>query len=238
MHKGYKCLPQEALKLIACMTMFIDHFGAAIVPLLPFSFMPELYYTCRTIGRLAFPIYAFLIAEGVRHTRKEWKYLLRLAIGVVIAELPFDLLFEGRFTWEYQNVMLTLLLGAGMLVCQKRVKNIWLKLLLILPFALAAELCRTDYGGVGVLMIAVFGLFDKTWIQTIGVLVCNLMLAGIDITVLGFAVPIQLFAMPAMAFIALYSGGKLTKSKVLQWGFYLFYPAHILLLWVLQRFLW
>lgn len=237
MNRGYKCLSQEVLKLIACLTMFIDHLGASVVPMLPFSFMPDLYYACRIIGRLAFPIYAFLIAEGVRHTKREGKYLVRLAVGFLLSELPFDMLFEGGFTWEYQNVYLTLLLGAGMLMLQKRVTNPWFKVLVILPFALAADLCRTDYGGMGVTMIAVFGMTDKTWAQAVGCLVCNLMLRSAEVPVFGFTVPIQAFAVPAMGLIALYSGQKLLKSKVLQWGFYLFYPVHILLLWLLQQHL-
>ena len=120
MNKGYRCLPQEALKLIACLTMFIDHFGVAIARIPPFSAMPDLYGFCRIIGRLAFPIYAFLIAQGVKHTGREGKYLLRLAVGFLLSELPFDILFKGGFTWEYQNVYLTLLLGAGLLMLQKR----------------------------------------------------------------------------------------------------------------------
>lgn len=237
MNKGYRCLSQEALKLIACLTMFIDHLGASVVPMLPFSFMPDLYYACRIIGRLAFPIYAFLIAQGVKHTGREGKYLLRLAVGFLLSELPFDILFKGGFTWEDQNVYLTLLLGAGLLMLQKRVKDPWFRVLLLLPFALVADFFRTDYGGMGVAMIAVFGMTDKVWAQAFGCLVCNCLVVSAEVRFFGFGVPVQLFAVPAMVFIGLYSGRKLLKSRMLQWGFYLFYPVHLLLLWVLQQFL-
>lgn len=237
MTKGYRCLSQEVLKLIACLTMFIDHVGATLVVLLPYSFMPDLYYTCRIIGRLAFPIYCFLLAQGVQHTKKEWKYLLRLAIGMVLSELPFDMLFEGGFSWGYQSVMLTLFLGAVMLMVQKRVKSILLKCLLVLPFAFLAELCRSDYGGLGVVMIAVFGLAENLTIQTVGMALCNILMPSAAIPVLGMQISVQLFAIPAMVFIALYSGRKLLKSKALQWGFYLFYPVHIMFLWGLLQFL-
>lgn len=238
MHKPYKCLPQEALKLIACATMFIDHFGAAIVPLIPSPYMEEIYYTCRIIGRLAYPIYAFLIAQGVRHTRKPWQYLLRLGIGAVISEVPFDLLFVGRLTLEYQNVMLTLLLGASALMAWKKQKNPWFKAVTVAFFAGLAELCQTDYGAAGVLMICVFGLVEKFWLQCLGLFLCNLLIMDADVVFFGQLIPIQLFSLPSMLFIGLYSGGKLTRNRVLQWFFYLFYPVHILFLWVFQGFLW
>ena len=112
-----KKLMQEDLKLIACITMLIDHFGHAIVPELPVPYMAELYYACRIIGRLAFPLYCFLLAEGMQHTRNPKNYILRLGLGILLAELPFDILFEGHLTWAYQSVMVTLTLGAVMLLC-------------------------------------------------------------------------------------------------------------------------
>ncbi|MBQ5865712.1 MAG: hypothetical protein IIW56_03400 [Oscillospiraceae bacterium] len=102
-----RVLPQEGLKLIACLTMLIDHFGHTIVPCLPVPYMANLYYACRIIGRIAFPIYCFLLAEGMYHTRNPGKYIGRLAIGILLAEIPFDLLFEGGISWEYQSVMVT-----------------------------------------------------------------------------------------------------------------------------------
>ena len=69
-------LKQEDLKLIACVAMLIDHFGYAIVPQLSVVHMTELYYACRIIGRLAFPIFAYMIAEGCVYTKSKKKYLL------------------------------------------------------------------------------------------------------------------------------------------------------------------
>lgn len=100
-----KGLSQEGLKLIACLTMLIDHIGAVFVP------GYYLYYSMRIIGRIAFPIYCFLLAEGFHYTRSPGKYALRLTIGMVLSEIPFDLALEGRLTLAYQSVMVTLLLG-------------------------------------------------------------------------------------------------------------------------------
>lgn len=228
-----KILSQESLKLIACITMMVDHFGHAIVPELPVPYMVDLYYTCRIIGRIAFPIYCFLLVEGMYHTRNPGKYIGRLAIGILLAELPFDILFEGCISWEYQSVMVTLTLGAIMLLCMGKTEKIWLKLLLVLPFIVLAELARSDYGGWGIAMIAVFALFDRFSLQCLGLLLVNSLMDSAAIPIFGLPVSVQLFAVLALIPIAFYCGKKLTYSRAVQWGFYLFYPAHLLILWVI-----
>ena len=231
-----KILPQEGLKLIACITMLIDHFGHAIVPNLPVPYMVELYYACRILGRLAFPIYCFLLVEGMHHTRNPRKYILRLGIGILLAELPFDILFEGGFTWAYQSVMVTLTLGAIMLLCMRKTEKKGVKLLLVIPFTVLAELAKCDYGGWGIVIIAVFGLFDGAGLQTLALLLVNGYMESARVPILGIPVSVQLFAVLAMVPIALYSGRKLSHSKTLQWAFYLFYPVHLLLLWIVLGF--
>ena len=91
------------LKMLALITMVIDHVGAV--------FFPQLYWL-RYIGRISMPIYAFLISQGYKYTRNFTRYAIRLAIFAVISEVPYDLLFHG--TWlEFgnQNIMFTLLSG-------------------------------------------------------------------------------------------------------------------------------
>ena len=227
-------LSQEVLKLIACITMLIDHFGHAVVPYLPVPYMEQLYYACRIVGRIAFPIYCFLLCEGMRHTRNPQKYILRLAIGMLLSELPFDILFEGGISWEYQSVMVTLTLGAVMLLCMQKTEKKWLKLLLVIPFAVLAELSKCDYGAGGIATIAVFALFDRLSLQSAALFLVNWqLLPSAAVMVFGIVVIIQLFAVAAMIPIALYSGEKRTHSKVVQWAFYLFYPLHLLVLWMI-----
>ena len=93
---------QEGLKLLACMTMFLDHYGAILAPWM---------ISYRVIGRLSFPVFCFLLAEGAHRTRSPGKYVLRLFIAALISELPFDYAFFGKVFWYNQNVMITLLLG-------------------------------------------------------------------------------------------------------------------------------
>lgn len=230
-------ISQEALKLIACVTMLIDHFGAAIVPTFSVPYVVTLYYICRIIGRLAFPIYCFLLVEGMRRTRNPQKYVLRLAIGILLAELPFDLLFEGGFSWGYQSVMVTLTLGAVMLICMQKTEKQWLKALIVLPFAVLAELCKCDYGGWGIAMIAVFALLDRFALRFAGVLLVSAIMPSAGIPVFGIVLSCELAATAAMLPIGFYSGRKLTYNKAIQWAFYLFYPVHILLLWMILGFL-
>ena len=231
-------ISQEVLKLIACITMLIDHLGATIVLLWNAPWMPNLYYICRSVGRIAFPIYCFLLVEGMRRTHNPVQYILRLGVGVLLAELPFDFLFEGGFTWAYQSVMVTLTLGAVMLLCMQKLENKWLKLLVVIPFALLADLTQCDYGSGGVAMIAAFALFDRLILQSAALFLVNWqLLPSAAVLVFGLAIPIQLIALLALIPIGLYSGRKLTHSKAIQWGFYLFYPVHLLILWMILMFI-
>ena len=224
-----KIFPQEGLKLLACASMLLDHIGAA--------FYPGLMWL-RIIGRLAFPIYCFLLAQGATHTRNPARYGIRLLIGAALAELPFDFLFSGRLDLQYQNVMLTLLLGFLALQTMIKCTPLLLKLLVVLPFAVAAELLRTDYGGMGVLMIAMFALTEQLpWQGVIRTFCLLLICANIPTAhmMLGsLRVSVQLFAVAAMVPIALYSSRKLTRSRALQTAFYLFYPVHLLALYLLR----
>lgn len=215
-------LTQEGLKLIACVTMLIDHIGAALVP------MMEL----RIIGRLAFPIYCFLLVEGMARTRNTKKYGIRLAIGAVLSEVPFDLLFFGSLTFAHQSVMITLLLGYLMMLWMRI--NPKMQLFAVFVCAGAAELLCTDYGAMGVLMIAVFALTanreDRLILQVLGVAALCWLIGGAYVRFSAFRVPVQIFGVLAMVPIWLYNGRKATRSKAVQWGFYLFYPVHLAVL--------
>jgi hypothetical protein len=209
-------LSQEGLKCIACVTMLIDHVGAV--------FFPQNLWL-RVIGRLAFPIYCFLLAEGAHYTQNPTKYALRLFIGLLLAEIPFDLALYGQISWAHQSVMFTLLLAFSMAMIMKKLPLLG-KVLAVIPFYFAAELLHTDYGGLGILIAAIFiisrELPESLLFQTCGLLAANLAYFTSSI--------IQPFAVLSMIPIGLYSGKKVSGSKPLQWAFYLFYPVHLLIL--------
>lgn len=218
-----KGLSQEVLKLIACVSMLIDHIG--------YSFFPTVLWL-RYIGRLAFPIYCFLLAEGVYYTRSPSRYALRLGIGAVLAEIPFDLLFFRTLTLSHQNVMLTLLLGFAMLLCMKKTPKLYLQPLWVIPFYLAAEFLNTDYSGRGILLIALFYLTRPYhWRFLAQMLMLALLFARPDSS---GVLPWTAWAVLAMIPIALYSGRKATSAKWVQTGFYLFYPVHLVLLFLIR----
>lgn len=221
-----KGIPQEGLKLLACVTMLVDHIGAALVP----------WAELRIVGRLAFPIYCFLLAEGVARTRSPVRYGLRLGVGAVLSEIPFDLLLFGGLTMAHQSVMLTLLLGFLALEWAKKMGSYWLPLVVCF---LAAEWLRTDYGGWGVAMIGLFALTRELprprVLQTLGLAVICWMIGGMTISLGPIRLPIEMFALGAMVPICLYSGEKITHSRAVQWGFYLFYPVHLIMLLIICR---
>lgn len=256
-----KGISQEGLKLIACVTMLLDHIGAAVVyqlylnacmvdgidmlgAAMPTAAMTlsNLYLVLRIVGRVAFPIYCFLLAEGSFYTRRPWKYGLRLAIGAVLSELPFDLALAGAPTWSMQSVMLTLLMGFFMLEVMKRCPNLVLKLIAAIPFALLAEWMCTDYGGMGVALIAVFGICRELphgkILRLLGVAAVLYLMPSASVQITRyFRLSIEMFALLALIPIHFYSGRKATASKAVQWGFYLFYPVHLAVLYLIVTLL-
>lgn len=222
-------LRQEELKAIACLTMLLDHIGAV--------FMPGYYsyYFLRILGRIAFPIYCFLLAEGSCHTRNPRRYALRLGLGALAAEMPYDLAFYGGITWAHQSVMLTLLLGYGALEGWKRLPT-WCRVPMTAFLSLLAEWLNTDYGAWGVVMIVLFGVLRDRPRWQLAVML-TLVLVAMDSIGVPFLweIPIELFALLALIPIFLYSGKRSGQGRGIQFLFYCFYPAHMLLLWTLSQ---
>ena len=240
-------LSQEGLKLIACISMLIDHIAAIIV--LRFvqtatgetqEILREFYRFLRMMGRLAFPIYCFLLVEGAAHTHHPKGYCLRLLIAAVVAEIPFDLACFGDLTWKHQNVMITLLLGFLMLQLLQRLPVLPLKLMAVIPFALLAQGLHTDYGAKGILVIALFALTrELPYARAIQFVVLWQIFSPSHWMAFkwlhGISVAIKELAVIAVVPIALYSGRKITNSKAVQWAFYLFYPVHLSVLYLIDK---
>lgn len=218
----YQIFSSSALKIIAVITMFIDHFGYGLVY---WSDERVSYYQlCRDIGRIAFPIYCFLLVEGFYYTKSRIRYACNLLIFGILSELPFNW-FIGNQLWvpDYQNVFFTLLLG---LLAIWGMEKLWGKLpLMCLPLAAAmgaAYLLHTDYDYKGVLLIAVLYLLRSYPLPRF------------------FAGALCLYwewkAIFAWIPITLYNGKRgWMKGPVLKYLFYIFYPAHLLLLAYLRR---
>ena len=221
-------LSQESLKLIACITMLIDHLGVV--------FFHGVGW--RLVGRLSFPIYCFLLTEGAHYTRNQKRYGLRLLAGLLLSEVPFDLLFFGKLTLAHQSVMVTLLLGFLYVVTVRQVKTDGSRILLLLVYAMLGEVMNGDYGGTGV---AVVGLFELTreddgkwWKRTLGLAALSWTIGGMGIRLGRTMIPIQVFSMVSMIPILLYDGSKRTGNRWVQRVFYLFYPVHLLVLYAVK----
>lgn len=221
--------------------MIIDHCG-----LILFS-GTSWYLPCRILGRIAFPLYAFLITEGYVHTRSVKKYAGRLLVFAVLSEIPFDYaFFRTPFYMGYQNVFFTLVLGLGALVCldgalgrSGRIKasgtsagELWeqtmhksnISKILLIVIMVIAELTYTDYGAFGVLVIVLFYLFRNQKVKCMVSVAAALILYGF---LGGFY--IEGFGAIALIFILVYNGkkGQYPFPSLL---FYAAYPLHLLIL--------
>lgn len=244
-----KGISQEGLKLLACITMLIDHIGYALV--LPMyqqvsvvngsifsgaKLLYTLYLILRSVGRLSLPLFAFLLVEGFHHTKNKKRYALRLLTGVLIAEIPYNLVVSGSPVWRYQqSIMITLLLGFCALLAMERCRTLGWKSVAMIPFAIISELLNADYGWGGVVLVALFEfsrhVYNRNLIRFCGMLVLFHYIPSVILQFGNFSVPMQALGALSVLFIAAYDGRKCTNSKAVQWGFYLFYPVHLLILY-------
>lgn len=201
------------LKWIAIITMCLDHVGAVLLPQ---------YIIFRVIGRLAFPIFAFLLVEGFQYTSNQNRYLMRLGIFALISEVPFDLVFQGKpFSMAHQNVFFTLFLGLLILNVQTRIQKNSLRVLFSLLILLASAFGRVDYSFAGILIVLGFYYFrENRKNQCICFVLLNLACFGVF--------TVQAFAGLAVIFIWFYNG---ETKKSLKYFFYLFYPLHLLVIY-------
>ncbi len=216
------------LKLIAVVTMFIDHSGAIVFP-------GDIAF--RYIGRLAFPLFCFLLTEGFIHTKNLFGYMIRLLVFAVISEVPFDWGLYGEFVhMDHQNVFWTLLLGLMAISCMELVQleNIYLtfmaRCVIAVPYAALAQLFKTDYRAVGVLLIVSMYLLKRCFPAMIlagGVLLSPLFSSQIEICALLSYIPMYV-----------YNGERGRVGRIGKWGFYVFYPLHFVILGLIRDLLW
>lgn len=238
--KHFQGINGNALKLIAIVTMFIDHIGAVVIErgvlrdsptlslthiaaLWSISFWWRLDLILRLIGRVSFPIFAFLLVEGFLHTKNVKKYGIRLLVFGLLSEIPFDLaVFQTPFYPGYQNVFFTLFLGLLALAGLQKWEydeSLWKSTAVVALCCVTASLIKSDYGAFGVVFVVILYMTrEKPWLQTI---------AG------GLAVIWELTAFLAFIPIRLYDGTR--GKKGLKYLFYAFYPLHFLLLYVIRR---
>ena len=227
--RNIRIFSSNALKIIACVSMLIDHIGIVFVDNNLFM---------RAVGRLAFPVFAFLLVQGLLRTSDVRRYLLRLGIFAVVSEIPFDLAMHDTIWYPgAQNIFFTL--TAIYAMDSRGPIGRW-KVEIVLAAALLAEFLRFDYGMAGVGIIVMFYLIEK---ERSGADAYTLAYfnkkQNIEIVVLSSLVYIlclgmnQLYALLAMIPVNMYSGER--GRMKLKYFFYLFYPLHLLLIWFIWK---
>ena len=218
----------SVLKIIAIVSMVIDHCAYFLM-----DNNSTLYEAMRCVGRIAFPVFAFLIAEGFAYTPNSKRYFTRLLVFAVISEVSWYLLNGADGT---HNVMFTLALGVvALAVLEKLKENSVLCGIAILSIAYLATWSGVDYEWRGILMILVFNLLRN---QN-----DNLPFPYGRMMQLLCAFPLMMHygsigALLACMTIFLYDGARgFIKGNVAKYGFYAFYPVHLLLIWCVITFL-
>ena len=202
------------LKVIAMLSMLIDHiayyYGCD---------NPYLYELMRTVGRIAFPTFAFLLAEGFVHTRNRQKYLINLFAFALLSEIPWMLLnHDGS-----HNVIFTLLAGILGLHVIENSKSHWVTAICITLIGLATILADTDYSWRGFGLVLIFYMFrGRPELQTL------------------FGIPLMyeygiMGVLVAFSVIWLYNGERgFIQGKAWKYAFYAFYPVHLMMIYFLR----
>lgn len=211
------------LKLIAILSMTIDHIG--------FILFPEISLL-RNIGRIAFPIFAYQLGIGFEKTKSKEKYIIRMLIFAILSQIPFHLAYITGIPNSNEvvlNIGVTLTCGLLALYSIKQFDKLWLKALFSFLILILAAIIPMDYGWYGVLTIILFYLFRKDKLFTF-VSYFMLLTVYCSYKESTFNLP----AIFALIPILLYNGKKGPNAKYL---FYIFYPLHLLILVCIDKFL-
>lgn len=219
------------LKIIAMGTMAIDHMAAAWIYLYGYGADPvwsNVGIAMRLVGRVAFPLYAFLLVQGFLHTKNWASYLLRLLGFSVLSEIPFNLMASGKLFWpETQNTLVLLAIGLlclkGLDACLEgdaRLKNNLTAVLIMAGGMILAEVLRADYGAFGLMFILAMYWFRNCPKER--------MVWGAAALVFSEGIICGGAACAAFFFLNRYNG---ERGKYLGYFPYLFYPAHLLILY-------
>lgn len=230
----YKCLSGSTLKTIALISMLIDHtalvllYWGILYPNLPLTEGTSIYNiyliydVMRKIGRLAFPIFCFLLVEGFIHTSNRRNYAFRLSLFAILSEIPFDLAASNQLISPVScNVFVTLLLGFLTIWAMDQFQNKYeLQLPIVLIGCLVAYLVNSDYDFRGIILIVLLYMFRYQR----------------DMQVISGSIALYWEWQAIFAFIpiCMYNG---TRGKSMKYFFYIFYPAHLVVLCLLKQLL-
>lgn len=226
----YGILNGNHLKIMACLLMLCDHIGLILL---------NDNLIARSIGRMAFPIFAFLLVEGMKHTSDVRRYILRLLLFALVSEVPYDLAVFGKAIYiQHQNIFFTLALGLFVIYCfeDKGELNKWSWGILTMSLVVAL-VCGFDYNMAGILIIF---SFYKLSPHNAGANTQERIRINVELTVVTILIDVlligtrQLYSLFSLVPINLYNG-KRGKNQ-LKYVFYLFYPLHLIILWCIKMY--
>ena len=215
----YKVLDGFTLKMIAIITMLIDHVGHVIFPEIAIL---------RIIGRFSFPIFCFLLVEGFFHTSNVKKYMFRLFGAAIISEIPYNLCMMGRVWYQKeQNVMFTLFLGLVLIYLFEQFESRLYRIVFFILICMITYILNPDYSVFGIFMIFAFYYLKSNDIYKIAV-----------IAIMNFYAVWwghQAYATLALIPIYLYNGKRGMGGKGVQYFFYIFYPLHMVIIFFIKK---
>lgn len=239
-----KGLNSFQLHLIAIVSMLIDHIGMVLFPKCLFL---------RYIGRIAFPLFSFMLVEGLVHTSNKKKYLLRLFLFAIISEIPYNLMVIGKLFAKYnQNIYFTLFVALLLLCFLEKMswkdRGLLDKIILLLFVCLVGYFLGNflflDYLWYGIFVPLLFyivkGKDNKTYLNSAVILFILSLIAyglyGYKLTLgnIVISIPIQAFCVISYIFICKYNGEQGYYNKWVKLFYYTFYPLHILVLVLLR----
>ena len=216
------------IKLIAACAMLIDHTAHV--------FFPEAIYM-RCLGRIAFPIFAFMVAEGYLRTRNVEKYMIRMLLCAVIAQIPYTIMLKNVSGFQI-NVIFTLLLGlASIYVIEKG--STFTAVFVPILFALIAEFANFDHGAFGIFMVIAFfytrknKLYRNLTASLLILLFSASYLLRYGLNYYGWVI-VAFYLLP-LPIINLYNRKKGISNAFSRWFFYAFYPLHITILVIIDK---
>ncbi|MBI2034854.1 MAG: hypothetical protein HYT11_03940 [Candidatus Levybacteria bacterium] len=228
------------IKVIAIVTMLIDHIGLAFF----FPLSPA-YILFRLIGRLSFALFAFLIANGAYYTKNMKKYLIRLFIFAFVSQFPYLFFHQQRDPSFFRlNIFFTLFIGLLTIAIIMRTKKKLIRGFIIISAVFAAELLQCEYGAVGVLTILIFYFYFHN-IRMMFLTLLPLFLITYTVPIVSMYVKngfvwtdpvwiMQPLAIVSFLFILMYNRKEGPKLK---YFFYLFYPFHLFVISMIKLFL-
>lgn len=227
------------LKHIALLTMLIDHIGTAFFPT---------NFVFRIIGRCSFFIFCFLLAEGAVHTSSRVRYFIRLLVFALVSFVPYSLFgFNVWFcTWQL-NIFFVLSASVLMIMLSDCVKNLKysvpLQILILSVFAFIGALFHFDYDFIGFVLVAIFYLLrSKKIMQVVCLFITTLFLIPLfyhyydnqDWFLSILLGVVESCGLVSLFFILNYNGAR--GKQLSKWFYYLFYPVHLLLIWITKTY--